>query len=162
MSLRTTRNSRTLPTALGVVTAMVTFAPTRSRLRKSRVSETLPFADVVNVCGRGQPLLRPLQLTMTVAPAGASVTAIFVSFEDFAPYRALNATVALTRPATSAKGSVSLTRLLRRRLRVGAKVTIAVTTPNAVGKVRELRVVRDDIRARTLCLAPGAVTPKRC
>ena len=57
---------------------------------------------------------------------------------------------------------MSLTKLFRKRLRVGAKVLVAVQAPNAVGKVRELRVVRNDIRARSLCLAPGAVTPQRC
>lgn|GEM_PF-6005644 len=63
---------------------------------------------------------------------------------------------------TSAKGSVSLTRMFRKRLRVGARVTIAVTMPNAIGKVRELRVVRSDIKARTRCLPPGAVKTTKC
>ena len=53
---------------------------------------------------------------------------------------------------TSAKGSVSLTKLFRKRLRVGAVVTVSVTTPNAIGKVRELRVRRKAVRGRTLCL----------
>src|SRR5690349_23873652 len=101
MSLRTTRSSRTLPRAFGVVTATVTRAPRLSRLRNSFVSETLPLAEVVYDFVRGQPLFLPAQLTTTDAPAGASVTRSDVSLEDLAPNRALIATVALTRPATS-------------------------------------------------------------
>ena len=63
---------------------------------------------------------------------------------------------------TSAKGSVSLTRAFRKRLRVGAVVSIAVTTPNAVGKVRVLTVRKKRVVGKTLCLAPGAVAPARC
>ena len=55
----------------------------------------------MSVAGFGQPFLRPSQVTVTVAPAGASVTRNDVNFDDFRPKRALNATVALTRPATS-------------------------------------------------------------
>ena len=63
---------------------------------------------------------------------------------------------------TSAKGSVSLTKLFRKRLKVGARVRIAVTTPNAIGKVRQLTVARKRVTGRTLCLAPGAVEPTSC
>ena len=93
-------------------------------------------------------------LRVTEAPAGATVTVTCEGRKKGCPKPAT-----LT---TSAKGSVSLTKLFRKRLRVGAKVFVAVQAPNAVGKVRELRVVRNDIRARSLCLAPGAVTPQRC
>lgn len=63
---------------------------------------------------------------------------------------------------TSAKGSVSLTRMFRKRLRVGAKVYVTVSTPNAVGKVRELAIRRKKVKGRTLCQPPGAVEPSRC
>jgi hypothetical protein len=63
---------------------------------------------------------------------------------------------------TSAKGSVSLTRMFRKRLRVGAKVSVSVTTPNAVGKVRELTIRPRKVKGKTLCLAPGAVDPAKC
>jgi hypothetical protein len=63
---------------------------------------------------------------------------------------------------TSAKGSVSLTRMFRKRLRVGAKVYVAVTTPNAVGKVRELTIRPRKVKGRTLCQPPGTVEPSKC
>ena len=50
---------------------------------------------------------------------------------------------------------MSLTRVFRQRLRVGAVVTIAVTTPNAVGKVRVLTVRKKRLVGKTLCLAPA-------
>jgi hypothetical protein len=63
---------------------------------------------------------------------------------------------------TSAKGSVSLTRMFRKRLRVGAKVYVTVSTPNAVGKVRQLTIRPRKVKGRTLCRPPGAVEPSRC
>jgi hypothetical protein len=64
---------------------------------------------------------------------------------------------------TSSKGSVSLTRMFRhRRLRVGAVVTVSVTTANAVGKVRRLSIRRKKVRGKTLCLDPGAIVAHRC
>jgi len=64
---------------------------------------------------------------------------------------------------TSSKGSVSLTRMFRKRkVRVGARITVAITTPNAIGKVRELRIRPRAVRTRTLCLNPGAITPHKC
>jgi hypothetical protein len=64
----------TRPIVLGVVTAMVTTAPLRSRLRKSLVIDTLPLALVVKVFSFGQPLRLAEQVTRTLAPAGRSVT----------------------------------------------------------------------------------------
>ena len=40
-------------------------------------------------------------------------------------------------------------------------MTVAVTAPTAVGKVRRLTVRRDTVRARALGLTPGAVRPAR-
>src|SRR3954452_18830511 len=91
-------------------------------------------------------------LRVTDAPAGASV---LVACRGRGCPKSRTFT-------TSAKGSVSLTRAFRKRLRVGAVVSIAVTTPNAVGKVRVLTVKRKRVVGRTLCLPPGAVTPTRC
>jgi hypothetical protein len=114
-----------------------------------RVSATVAFKARY---GRKSSKLRSLRVTE--APAGATVIVNCTGRRKHCPR---------TRTfTTSAKGSVSLTRMFRKRLRVGARVTIAVTTPNAVGKVRELRVVRGDIKARTRCLPPGAVKPTKC
>jgi hypothetical protein len=63
---------------------------------------------------------------------------------------------------TSAKGSVSLTRMFRKRLRVGAKIYVAVTTPNAVGKVRELTIRPRKVKGSTLCQPPGTSDPVKC
>ena len=62
---------------------------------------------------------------------------------------------------TNSRGSVSLTKMFRKRLRVGAVVYVAVSTPNAVGKVRKLSIRRDAVRGQTLCQAPGA-QPTKC
>ena len=53
-------------------------------------------------------------------------------------------------------GSVSLSKMFRKRLRVGAVVYVAVSTPNAVGKVRKLSIRRNAVRGQTLCQPPGA------
>ena len=63
---------------------------------------------------------------------------------------------------TNSKGSVSLSKMFRKRLRVGAVIDVAVTTPNAVGKVRRLTIRRKEVKARTLCLTPGTVDPAPC
>jgi hypothetical protein len=39
---------------------------------------------------------------------------------------------------TSAKGSVSMTKMFRKRLRPGAVVTVTVTAPNTVGRGQEV------------------------
>jgi Putative metal-binding motif len=114
-----------------------------------RVSATVAFK-----ARYGAKSSKLTKVAVTEAPAGATVTVTCAGRKKGCPRT--------TTRTTSAKGSVSLTRLFRKRLRVGARVTIAVTAPNAVGKVRELRVVRSDVRAKTLCLAPGAVTPTKC
>jgi hypothetical protein len=64
---------------------------------------------------------------------------------------------------TSAKGSVSLTRMFRKRLRPGAVITVQVTATNRVGKVKRLTIRRrQDPRSQTLCLPPGSQQPTRC
>ena len=69
-------------------------------------------------------------LRVTEAPAGATVAVTCTGKRKGCPKSQTF--------TTSAKGSVSLTRMFRKRLRVGATVTVAVTTPNAIGKVRRL------------------------
>jgi hypothetical protein len=64
---------------------------------------------------------------------------------------------------TSAKGSVSMTKLFRKRLKADASVTVEVTAPNTVGRVKRYTVRRKgDPRIQTLCRAPGAAKPTRC
>ena len=92
-------------------------------------------------------------LRVTEAPAAASV---LVTCKGKGCPKSRTFTV-------SQRGSVSLTRMFRkRRLRVGAVVTVAITTPNAIGKVRRLTVGRGRVRGKTLCLSPGAVSPTKC
>ena len=64
---------------------------------------------------------------------------------------------------TSAKGSVSLTKMFRKRLRPGAVITVAVTAPNTVGRVKKLTIRRSHTpRSQTLCLVPGARKASKC
>jgi hypothetical protein len=93
-------------------------------------------------------------LRVTEAPAGATVLVKCKGKRKGCP-----------KPATfttSAKGSVSLTKLFRKRLRVGAVVEISVITPNAIGKVRKLTIRRKAVKAQTLCLPPGTVNSVKC
>jgi putative metal-binding protein len=58
---------------------------------------------------------------------------------------------------TSAKGSVSMTKMFRKRLRPGAVVTVTVTAPNTVGRVKKFTIRRaGKPRTQTLCLVPGS------
>jgi hypothetical protein len=91
---------------------------------------------------------------VTEAPAGANVLVTCKGKRKGCPK-----TRSFT---TSPKGSVSLTKMFRKRLRVGAVIDVAVTTPNAVGKVRRLTIRRKEVKARTLCLTPGTVDPAPC
>jgi hypothetical protein len=93
-------------------------------------------------------------LRVTEAPAGARVLISCTGKRKGCPKS--------REVTTSAKGSVSLTRYVRKRLRVGAVIDVAVTTPNAVGKVRRLKIRRREVKAQTLCLTPGTAEPARC
>lgn len=93
-------------------------------------------------------------LRVTEAPAGANVLVKCTGKRKGCPKSATF--------TTSAKGSVSLTKHFRKRLRVGAVVEIHVTTPNAVGKVRKLTIQRKRVKAQSLCVNPGALNPSRC
>jgi hypothetical protein len=93
-------------------------------------------------------------LRVTEAPAGADVVVTCTGKRKRCPK---------TRTfKTSAKGSVSLTRMFRKRLRSGAVVTVAVTAPNTVGRVKRYTMRRGKPRIQTLCLVPGAPEPARC
>ena len=93
-------------------------------------------------------------LRVTEAPAGATVHVSCTGKRKGCPKSRTF--------TTNSRGSVSLTKMFRKRLRVGAVVYVAVTTPNAVGKVRKLSIRRDAVRGQTLCQAPGAAEPSSC
>ncbi|RKQ93514.1 putative metal-binding protein [Solirubrobacter pauli] len=114
-----------------------------------RVSATIVFSSRST-----RTSTRFRSLRVAEAPAGAQVAVTCTGRRKGCP-RSQTLT-------TSAKGSVSLTKLFRKPLKVGARVRVAVTTPNAIGKVRELRIARKRVTGRTLCLAPGAVEATRC
>ena len=49
------------------------------------------------------------------------------------------------------------------RLRPGAVITVAVTAPNTVGRVKRLTIRRsNNPRVQTLCMVPGADNPSKC
>jgi hypothetical protein len=61
-------------------------------------------------------------------------------------------------------GSVSLTKLFRKRLRSGVTLDVAITAPNTIGKVMRYRIKRGKLpRGESLCVPVGATKPrKRC
>jgi hypothetical protein len=94
-------------------------------------------------------------LRVTDAPAGASVLVTCTGKRKGCPKEKTF--------VTSAKGSVSMTKLFRKRLKAGAVLTVTVTTPNAIGRVRQITVRRKGKpRSKTLCLNPGVQTPSAC
>jgi hypothetical protein len=65
--------------------------------------------------------------------------------------------------ATSAKGSVSMGKMFRKRVKAGATITVEVSATNTVGRVKKYTIRRKgDPRIQTLCLVPGAAKPSRC
>ena len=58
---------------------------------------------------------------------------------------------------------VSLTKLVRKPLRVGRKITITVSQPGAITTVKTLTIRRrHEPSLRTRCLPPGARVPTHC
>ena len=95
------------------------------------------------------------KLQVAEAPAGASVSVTCSGKRKGCPK---DKTV-----TTSSRGSVSLTKLFRKRLRPGAVITVTVTSPNTIGRVKKLTIRRNAApRVQTLCLAPGAQTATKC
>ena len=63
----------------------------------------------------------------------------------------------------NARGTVSLKRFLRKRLRAGTVIEVRVTKPNTIGAVKRLTVRRNrNPTITTRCLPPGAKRPARC
>lgn len=115
-----------------------------------RVTAVVAFAS--NATTRWTKISR---LRVVEAPAGATVSVTCRGKRKGCP-----------KPKTltvSAKGSVSLSRMFRKRLRPGAVITVTVTTPNTVGRVKKLTIRRGHTpRITTLCLVPGETRPSPC
>jgi hypothetical protein len=95
------------------------------------------------------------KLQVAEAPPGASVSVTCSGKHKGCP-KARTMT-------TNAKGSASLTKLFRKRLRPGAVISVSVTAPNTVGRVKKLTIRRSNTpRVQTLCLIPGAAKPSKC
>jgi hypothetical protein len=94
-------------------------------------------------------------LRVTDAPAGASVIVTCTPRRKGCPKQKTY--------VTSSKGSVSMTKHFRKRLRAGARLTVTVTTPNAIGRVKRYTIRRKGKpRSKTLCLNPGSSKPAKC
>ncbi|HEX6024727.1 MAG TPA: putative metal-binding motif-containing protein [Solirubrobacter sp.] len=94
-------------------------------------------------------------LRVTEAPAGATVSVTCAGRRKNCPR-----TRSFT---TNARGSVSMTRMFRRPLRPKAVVTVTVTAPNMIGRVKRYTIRKNKApRSRTLCLVPGVPAPSRC
>lgn len=91
---------------------------------------------------------RVARLRVSDAPAGAAIAVTCNSKRKRCP-----------KPKTfvaDAKGKATLTRMFKRRLRPGARIEVAITAPNTVGKVVRFTIRRGHSpRAQTLCLPPG-------
>jgi hypothetical protein len=89
------------------------------------------------------------------APAGAQVDVRCAG--KGCPFRQRTRTV-------GASGSVSLTKLFRKRLRPGITLDVVVHQPNTIAKVSRYLIRRGKIPGqRSMCLPLGATKPqKRC
>ena len=57
----------------------------------------------------------------------------------------------------------ALSSFKKKRLRVGTVVEVRITAPQSIGRVVRITVRKKSVSpATTLCLQPGATTPKRC
>jgi hypothetical protein len=102
--------------------------------------------------------LKVVRLRVTDAPVGASVVVRCSGKHKGCPRKEERSYT------TSSKGSVSMTRMFRkRRLRAGATITVTVTAPNTVGRVKRYKIRRKGSpRSKTLCLVPGESHASKC
>jgi hypothetical protein len=101
----------------------------------------------------GRKSTRIRRLSVKLVPRGATVTATCTKGCSRKRLVARNAK----------HSTVSLTKLVRRPLRVGRKLTITVALPGAIAAVKTLTIRRrHEPSVRTRCLAPGARVPSRC
>ena len=91
---------------------------------------------------------RVARLRVSDAPAGAAISVTCTGKNKRCP-----------KPKTftaDAKGRATLTKMFKRRLRPGARIEVAITAPNTVGKVVRFTARRGHApKTRTLCLPPG-------
>jgi hypothetical protein len=100
---------------------------------------------------RSSPKLTLLQVRD--APAGAQVDVLCSGRR--CPFKQRVRTV-------GAKGSISLTKLFRKRLRPGITLDVIVSRPNAIAKVSRFVIRRGKIPGqRSLCLPLGATKPQK-
>jgi hypothetical protein len=95
---------------------------------------------------------RVARLRVTEAPAGATIS-VTCSGKRCPKPRTV---------AANAQGKATLTGMFKRRLRPGARIDVAISAPNTVGKVVRFTIRRGHTpRTQTLCLPPGG-KPGRC
>jgi hypothetical protein len=115
-----------------------------------RLSAVVSFSSVAT-----KKSTKITRLRVTEAPPGAAVAVSCSGKRKRCP-KPKNYTV-------SSKGTATLTKHFRKRLRPGAKITVAVTAPNTVGRVKRLTIRRGHTpKSTSLCLVPGARKPSRC
>jgi hypothetical protein len=118
--------------------------------------KAIPRRIVVQLSYRysaGRRSTRIRRLSVKLVPRGATVTATCT--------KGCSRKRLVTRNAKH--GTISLTKLVRRPLRVGRKLTITVALPGAITAVKTLTIRRrHEPSVRTRCLAPGARVPTHC
>ena len=98
---------------------------------------------------------RVTRLRVSDAPAGASVAVTCAPKGKHCPKPRTY--------TTNAQGKVTITGMFKRRLRSGARIEVAITAPNTVGKVVRFHLRRGHSPSTsTLCLPPGAAKPGAC
>jgi hypothetical protein len=95
------------------------------------------------------------RLRVAEAPPGAAV-AVSCSGKRKGCPKPKNFTV-------GAKGTATLSGMFRKRLKPGAVVTVSVTAPNMVGRVKRFTIRRSHTpKIANLCLVPGATAASAC
>jgi hypothetical protein len=133
--------------SLGLPAPGVAAAPTpNATLRRIVVALSYRYSA-------GRKSTRIKRLSVKLVPRGATVTATCT--------KGCSRKRLVTRHARHS--TVSLTKLVRKPLRVGRKIKITVSLPGQISAVKTLTVRRrHEPSVRTRCLAPGARRPTRC
>jgi hypothetical protein len=119
-----------------------------------------PF-PLVQMGGRVTPKGTRMRLIVR-APVGATIT-VECDGRGCPLRRQTRLAKANPRSPAATTRLVRLRRLERRRLRAGARVTVLVSRPGAIGKYSRFRVRRGRPPKRTdSCVAPGTVSPIAC
>jgi hypothetical protein len=129
-------------------------------------NQPTPPADVIpeaSVAEMQLPLLRPFPVVRVkglLVPGGARITLLRVRAPTSATVDVRCAGKCRIRRRSFGTGRISV---LERYLRAGARITIRVSKPGAVGKYVRL-VIRDGTapRRRDACVIPGSAKPAEC